>query len=111
MFGEPTTQEVNGTELALFAQDRWRVGPRLTLELGLRMDRDAIVERINWSPRGGMSIGVMPDGRAILRGGVGKFSQRTPLNIGAFPSFETRVVSRFAADGAGAGSARDASST
>ena len=103
VFGEPTTQEINGTELALFAQDRWRMGPRLTLELGLRMDRDAIVERVNWSPRAGMSIGVLPDGRAILRGGVGKFSQRTPLNIGAFPSFETRVVSRFAADGSALG--------
>jgi hypothetical protein len=67
------------------------------------MDRDAVVERVNWSPRGGLAIGVLPEGRAILRGGVGKFSQRTPLNIGAFPSFESRVVSRFAADGAALG--------
>jgi Carboxypeptidase regulatory-like domain/TonB dependent receptor len=103
VFGGPTTQVVNGTELAVFAQDRWRVGPRLSLELGIRMDRDAIVERTNWSPRGGVSIGVMPDGRAILRGGVGKFTQRTPLNVGAFTSFETPVVSRFAADGAALG--------
>jgi hypothetical protein len=100
LFSGPTTQVVNGTELAVFAQDRWRVGARMTLELGLRMDRDSIVERINWSPRAGVSIGVMPEGRAILRGGVGKFSQRTPLNVGAFPSFESRIVSRFAPDGA-----------
>ncbi len=103
VFNGSTTQEINSTELAIFAQDRWRVGSRLTLELGLRMDNDAIVERVNWSPRAGLSIGVLPEGRAILRGGVGKFSQRTPLNIGAFPSFESRVVSRFGPDGAALG--------
>jgi len=42
---------------------------------------------------------VAPEGRAILRGGFGKFVQRTPLNVEAFPSFESRTVSRFAPDG------------
>jgi hypothetical protein len=98
-YGPPTTQEVRGTDFSLFAQDRWRMGSRITLELGLRMDRDEIVERVNWSPRGGVSIGVLPEGRAIVRGGVGKFTQRTPLNIGAFQQFEPRVVSRFGPDG------------
>lgn len=99
-FAGTTLQEVNGTELAVFAQDRWRIGGRLTLELGMRLDRDAVVERVNYSPRAGVAIGILPDGRGILRGGVGKFSQRTPLNVGAFPSFESRQVTRFAVDGA-----------
>jgi hypothetical protein len=92
-------QEVNGAEFAVFAQDRWRVTPRMTLELGFRMDRDDVIEKVNWSPRAGVSFGVLPDGRGILRGGVGKFLQRTPLNIGAFGQFESRTVTRFAADG------------
>ena len=71
----------------------------MTLELGFRMDRDDVVEKVNWSPRAGVSIGVLPDGRGILRGGVGKFLQRTPLNVGAFGQFESRTVTRFAADG------------
>ena len=54
---------------------------------------------MNWSPRAGVAIGVAPEGRAILRGGFGKFVQRTPLNVEAFPSFERRTVSRFAPDG------------
>jgi len=99
VFGGRTTQEVGGVEFAVFAQDRWRVGSRLTFELGLRVDRDAIVERPNWSPRAGVAIGVAPEGRAILRGGYGKFVQRTPLNVDAFPSFEGRTVSRYAGDG------------
>ena len=43
--------------------------------------------------------------RGILRGGMGKFAQRTPLNIGAFDSLEPRVVSRFAPDGSALGPA------
>ena len=99
----PTTQDVSATELALFAQDRWRVASRVTLEFGLRMDREDVIERVNWSPRGGVSIGVLPEGRAILRGGVGKFRQRTPLNVGAFGQFEDRVVTRFGPDGVALG--------
>ena len=100
MFADRTTQDVGGFETAVFGQDRWRLGSRMAFELGLRLDRDAIVERINWSPRAGVSIGVAPEGRAILRGGYGKFVQRTPLNVEAFPSFERRTVTRFTPGGA-----------
>jgi hypothetical protein len=62
------------------------------------MDRDQIVEKVNWSPRAGVGISVLPEGRGILRGGYGNFVQRTPLNIGAFPSYESRTVVRLPAD-------------
>jgi carboxypeptidase family protein len=94
-----SAQLESADELALFAQDRWRIGSRVTFEYGIRMDREDVIERVNFSPRGGVSIGVLPEGRAILRGGVGKFRQRTPLNVGAFQQFEPRVVTRFAPDG------------
>jgi hypothetical protein len=63
------------------------------------MDRETLIERVNWSPRGGISIGVLPEGRGILRGGVGRFRQRTPLNVGAFGQFESRIVTRFGPGG------------
>ena len=94
-FGERAEQQVSGVETAFFAQDRWRVGQRATFELGLRFDRDATTERANWSPRAGVAIAIVPEGRAILRGGFGKFVQRAPLNIDAFTSFEPRTVARF----------------
>jgi hypothetical protein len=98
-FGEPTEQDVAGSELAIFAQDRWRLNSRVTFEFGLRVDRDAVVEGMNWSPRAGAAIALRPEGRAIVRGGYGKFAQRTPLNVDAFASFEPRTISRFNPDG------------
>jgi hypothetical protein len=99
VFGNRTEQDVSGIEFAAFAQDRWRIGSRVTFELGFRLDRDPIVEHFNYSPRAGVAIGVAPEGRAILRGGFGKFVQRTPLNVEAFPSFEPRTIQRFTPGG------------
>ncbi len=94
-----THPDVSGSEFGAFAQDRWRVSDRVMFELGFRADRDDIVERFNYSPRGGVAITVLPDGRGILRGGIGKFNQRTPLNVGAFTQLEIATVSRFNPDG------------
>ena len=52
------------------------------------------------SPRFGMSVGVLPEGRGILRGGFGKFAERTPLTVGAFTQYQAQTVSRFGANGA-----------
>jgi hypothetical protein len=94
-FGAESNQAVIATELAMFGQDRWRMNSRLTFEFGLRLDRDGIAERVNWSPRAGAAFSVLPEGRAIIRGGYGKFAQRTPLNVDAFTTFESRTVTRF----------------
>ena len=99
VFEGPTRQEAAGTEVALFAQDRWRLSSRLTMELGFRVDRDPVVRRYNYAPRAGAAVTVLPDGRAIIRGGYGKFVARTPLNIEVFPDFESRIVSRFGPTG------------
>jgi hypothetical protein len=99
-FGGETEQHVSGLDVAAFAQDRWRLNSRVTFELGFRIDRDSVLQKVGWSPRAGVAIGVLPEGRGIVRGGFGRFVQRTPLNVGAFLSFEPRTVSRFEVDGA-----------
>jgi hypothetical protein len=101
------TQNVSGTEVAWFAQDRWRLNDRLNFELGFRFDRDAITEHGNFSPRVGAAISLLPEGRGILRGGVGKFAERTPLAVGAFAQYEVQTVTRFAPDGTPLGPAVD----
>jgi len=90
-----TNPSIGGSEFAVFAQDRWRVNDRLALELGLRSDRDDIVEKVNYSPRAGVSVSLLPEGRGILRGGFGKFAERTPLTVGAFTQYDVQTVTRF----------------
>jgi hypothetical protein len=102
-FGAASAQSVHGTEFAVFAQDRWRVNSRLTFEIGVRVDRDGVGEGTNWSPRAGLAVALLPGGRGILRGGFGRFAQRTALNVGAFESFEARTISRFTVDGSSIG--------
>jgi len=98
-----TTPAVTGTEFAMFVQDRWRLNDRVMFELGFRSDRDDVVDRVNYSPRAGMSVSVLPSGRGILRGGFGKFAERTPLTVGAFTQYEIQTITRFAPTGEPAG--------
>jgi hypothetical protein len=86
-------------DVAVFAQDRWRVSDRLLVELGLRLDRDGVLERASVSPRAGAAFSVLANGRGIVRGGGGVFAGRTPLNVATFAQLEHRVVTSYLTDG------------
>jgi len=98
-FGGPSSQDAAGTDVAVFAFDRWRLNDRLLVEPGVRLDRDGVLKQNSVSPRFGYVIGILPPDVGVIRGGVGVFYERTPLNVAAFESFERATVTRFAADG------------
>jgi hypothetical protein len=91
-FGPTQTQRAKATDMAAFAQDRWRPHERLLLEFGARLDRDGVLRKATLSPRLGTSIGIWPGGRGVLRGGIGRFVQQTPLLVAAFEDLEARTV-------------------
>jgi Carboxypeptidase regulatory-like domain/TonB dependent receptor len=91
--------DASALEVSVFAQDRWRVTNRLNVELGFRIDRDGVIDRLNYSPRVGLSMSLLPEGRGILRGGIGKFAERTQLTVNAFTQYSARTVQRFGLDG------------
>jgi len=102
VFGMPggtTKQHVSSTEGALVAQDHWRMNDRVLVEFGARVDRDGVLRRTNVTPRVGGVVGILPEGRTVARGGIGLFYDRTPLNIGAFETFEPRTITQYASDG------------
>ena len=98
-FGPSSTESARTADLALFAQDRWRIREPLLFELGARVDRDGVLERTNVAPRAGISWSVLPSGRSVLRGGAGLFYSQTTLNVKAFESYESLRVFRFQEDG------------
>ena len=98
-FSKLANQSVQATDMAAYVQDRWRLHDRLLVEYGVRVDRDGVMTTATISPRIGVSWSVWPDSRGVIRGGAGRFVQRTPLMAGAFEQYERRTVTEFEADG------------
>src|SRR5882757_5054633 len=98
-FGAPTTFFVHQNEFAWFGGDQWTVGPRLTVNVGLRFDNDSITDSIHAAPRVGLTLALTKDRRTLLKAGGGLFYDRVPLNARAFPLFPDRTIVTFGATG------------
>jgi hypothetical protein len=89
----PTTYTFNTMDVAFFAQDDWRILPRLTLNLGLRYETEVLPspqapnpaipntasfpgDRTDFGPRVGFAWDMSGKGKMILRGGYGIFYGR-----------------------------------
>ena len=87
-----------------YANDSYRVSPRVTIDLGLRWDYEATPrpgtnaypqhpefltqikdDKNNFAPRVGFAWDVAGDGRSVLRGGTGKFFEYMPDILLASP--------------------------
>jgi hypothetical protein len=92
-FGPTSIFSVDQNEAAWFAGDKWTVSNRLTLDLGLRFDRDSVTDTVNTAPRAGFILALTKDSKTLLKGGAGLFYDRVPLDIPAFPYLPSRTVS------------------
>ena len=96
----PHTYGINTMDSGVFAQDNWKLSPRLTLELGLRWDYEALPpadpnlttatgsftpyqqllnnpsDKKNFGPRIGFSYDLFGKGETVLRGGYGVYYGR-----------------------------------
>jgi hypothetical protein len=89
----------NERQFLAYFQDKWTVNRRLTIDYGVRFDRDNIASENNFAPR--LSFAFLPvlDGRTIIRGGIGLFYDNIDLNVGTFTQLQDRVLTRFGPDG------------
>jgi hypothetical protein len=53
----------------------------------------------NFAPRLGLVLVPFANGRTVMRGGVGLFYDKIPLNVGSFEQYRDFVVTTFANDG------------
>jgi hypothetical protein len=91
----PTTQRLNSTDLAIYAQDRMQPGERYYVEFGARLDRDGVLGRLNLTPRVGVALLLNAAGTSVIRSGYGLFYERTPSVAGVFTQIEAAVDTRF----------------
>ncbi len=81
-----------------FIQDKWKTGDRLTISLGARYDVEKIplpeidnprisdskaypVDKNNISPRLGFAYDLKGDGKSVVRGGLGRFYDKSHLEL------------------------------
>ena len=117
----PTRINRSLLELGAFIQDRWVINPALTLDVGLRFDRNTVSRQNDVSPRVSMLYRPFRNDHTIVRAGIGLFYDRSVLStryfepenlnddddlvggpglgINSQTNFPTRIVTTYAGDG------------
>ncbi len=99
-FGSASRFGVHEDGIAWFVADKWQPLQRLTIDLGLRLDRDSITDSVNAAPRAGFALMLTKDAKTVLKGGAGLFYDRVALNVASFPFLPSRTIAMLSPDGA-----------
>jgi hypothetical protein len=98
-FGPTADLSASKREYAAYVQDKWTVSRSLTLDLGLRLERDSIAARWNPAYRAGFAYAVGGASRTVLRGGAGLFYDGLSLSVPTFTDLPMRTETTYAANG------------
>jgi hypothetical protein len=100
-YGAALPSQAAKSDVALFVQDNWQIHPRLTLDLGVRLDHDSLsADAFNIAPRIGFVFAPTRDNRTAIRGGFGVFFDKIPINIAIFSRFPAQIITSYAPNGA-----------
>jgi outer membrane receptor protein involved in Fe transport len=89
------TKEIDHGYWGFFAQDQWRISPKLTLNYGLRWDYESGLSEFvkpdygNWQPRIGLAWS--PNSKTVVRAGFGMFDDRYNLTFFFVPNTQKVV--------------------
>jgi hypothetical protein len=99
VFGSAPLIRASNREYTGFMQDRWKVRSNLSIDLGVRYENQRIADQQNIAPRVGFAWSPFKGDDTVIRGGIGFFYDKVPLNIRAFARYPARTVTRYATDG------------
>ena len=86
-------------ETSTFVQDHWMANRRFSVDIGARWERQAITQSSRIAPRTGFAWTPFNGYATTIRGGVGLFFERVPLNVYAFNFYPEQIVTRFGSQG------------
>lgn len=83
--------EVDDLEKSFFGQDHWILTPKLAADLGLRTESQQISGAFRVAPRFGFAFTPFAGAGTVLRGGLGWFYDRVPLNVYGANRYPSRL--------------------
>ena len=98
-FTPPAGVRAGKTDFAVFVQDKWEASSALTLDLGVRLERDSIASQSNPSYRAGFAYAIGEEARTVIRGGAGLFYDRVSLIVPTFLQLPQRTETLYGLDG------------
>lgn len=90
---------INNRTFTGFIQDRWVIRPNFSLDIGVRIEDQRIASERSFAPRIGFAWSPRAGDKTVVRGGIGFFHDKVPLNIRAFGNYPARTVATFGLDG------------
>ena len=87
------------TETMAYLQDNWQLRNWLFLDAGIRGEWDSLSAKVHLAPRLAVTWVPFPArARTLVRGGLGLFYDKIPLNAGVFTQYQSPLYSRYAPD-------------
>jgi hypothetical protein len=94
-FSRTRNFSVSDTEKSFFGQDHWILTPRIAVDVGVRTESQQISGAFRVAPRFGAAWVPSTRTGTVIRGGVGFFYDRVPLNVYGFNRYPSRQVTYF----------------
>ena len=99
-FTAPAVLNAGAGNLSFFVQDHWAPVRRIALDLGVRFDHEGISSQsLNVAPRLGIVFAPTNDNKTAIRGGIGLFYDKIPLDVATFLAYPAEIITQFAPDG------------
>jgi len=90
-------------EVTAYVQDHWSLGPRFSIDYGIRAEHQRLAQNLRFAPRSGFAWAPFASGRTVIRGGFGQFYDHIPLDVYAFSRYPLRTITMYGPGGLPAG--------